>query len=230
MPLKLAQHLAFFTVVLIYCTAIPGLLLFVPFYFFLHFWIDKWLLIRHCKLPPKYETSLNDRANNIVGFALMMHIFSSIWVFTTPEIFPSAVKVYDHISKVKYYYVAPMGFIDRILDPRVSTFVLLFFATLFFFYVIEPLLIELVKACCFKKPRRGQRIRKGTMRAYSIESIEQMNKYGDNVFTYDMMKLKKYRRALLLLNQLDIDEADEFFEREQPRLDNFNIVAESTLV
>jgi len=184
----MAQHLAFFTVVMIYCTAIPAFLLYLPVYFLIHFWIDKWLLIKHCKIPPKYETSLNDRANNIIAFSLMLHIFCSMWIFTTPEIFPSEVKVYDHISKVKYYYVSPMGFIDRILDPRVSSFVVLFFACLVFFFVIEPLSISLVKACCFKKPRRGQRIRYGTMRTYSVESLDQNNKTNDHRFTYDMIK------------------------------------------
>ena len=57
------------------------------------------------------------------------------------------------------------------------------------------------------------------MRSYTIESIE-MSKQIDNKFTYEMFKNKKYRHALLLLNQQDIDEADEYFEREQPRMEN----------
>ena len=57
------------------------------------------------------------------------------------------------------------------------------------------------------------------MRSYSIESI-QASKVQESAFTYDMTKSKKYRRALLLLNQLDIDEADEEEERKQPNLEN----------
>lgn len=47
MPLRLGQHLAFLTVVLFYCTAIPDLLIIGFIYFVLHFWLDKLALIRN---------------------------------------------------------------------------------------------------------------------------------------------------------------------------------------
>jgi len=218
-PLKLAQHLAYVSSILVFCAAIPDLLLLVPVYFLLHFWLDKWLILRVCRVPPRFDISLNDRANNILGFAILLRIISSIWIFTTPAIFPSRVLVYEALKGAKYYYVEQQSIMDRFLNPSVSSFLLLFAVTLCIFFLVEPVALEIAKACCFKPPRRGQRLRHGTVRSYSIESI-QASKVRESAFTYDMTKSKKYRRALLLLNQLDIDEADEEEERKQPNLEN----------
>ena len=151
----MAAHLAYLTCVLFFSTAIPDLIILNAIYFFLHFWMDKMLATRTCKLPPKYDISLNDRANNILGFSILMHIFASIWIFSTLELFPNSISVYDSVTRVKYYYVKPMSFVNRILDPRVSSYLVLFIGTLCTFYMVEPLAIETAKACCFRKPRRG---------------------------------------------------------------------------
>lgn len=212
-PIKLGQHLAFACTIFVFCAAIPDLLLLLPVYFFFHFWLDKYLILRVCKVPPRFDISLNDRANNILGSAILAHIGASMWVFTTPAIFPSRILVYVASTGAKYYYAESLSIAERFISPSVSSFLLLFAITVFIFFIVEPVALEIAKACCFKPPRRGQRIRNGTMRSFSIESI-QASKLQDNTFTYDMIKSKKYRRALLLLNQQDIDEADEDEERK----------------
>lgn len=85
---KYASHLAYVTTVLIYSSAIPDLLLSLPLYFILHYWLDKWEILRVCKVPPRYAVSLNDRASNILGFAIGVHLAVNLWVFSVPEIFP----------------------------------------------------------------------------------------------------------------------------------------------
>lgn len=98
-----------------------------------------------------------------------------------------------------------------------STYLLLLVGCVFIFIFIEPVFLEITKACCFKKPRRGQRMNNGTLRLYSLESLE---KSDTSDFTYDMMQSQKYRRALLLLNQQDIDHADQEREKVLPSIEN----------
>lgn len=164
--------MAFVSTILVFSGAIPDLLLLLPLYFFCHFWLDKYLILRVCKVPPRFDISLNDRANNILGLAILSHIGASMWIFTTPAIFPSRILVYVALTGAKYYYAAPLSIAERFLNPSVSSFLLLFAITVFIFFVVEPVALEIAKACCFKPPRRGQRIRNGTMRPFSIESIQ----------------------------------------------------------
>ena len=57
------------------------------------------------------------------------------------------------------------------------------------------------------------------MRSYSIESLS-TNKKDIEAFTYDMTKQKNYRRAMLLLNQLDVEQGEDILEEETPSLGN----------
>jgi hypothetical protein len=99
---------------------------------------------------------------------------------------------------------------------------MLLVATLCLFTFIEPLAFQFVRVCCFQRPRRGQQIRKGTLRPYSIEELEISRNRENQSFTYNVVRLKNYRRALLLLNNEDIDQADELLERNMPQLDPKN--------
>lgn len=155
MPLKLGQHLAYTTSILVFSAAIPDLLLLLPIYFALHFWIDKWLILRLCRVPPRFDISLNDRANNILGFAILVHIVCTVWIFTTPAIFPDKVLVHEASTGARYFYTEPLGITVRFLNPTVSSYLLLFAVTLCVFFLVEPVALEIAKACCFKPPRRG---------------------------------------------------------------------------
>lgn len=98
MPVYLGDHLAFLVRILIFSTAIPDLVFLLPIYFFAHFWIEKWSMLKICKLPPKYDPSLLNTATNIIGVTIFIHILASILVFTTQEIFPDQVLVYNPID------------------------------------------------------------------------------------------------------------------------------------
>ena len=87
-PMKLAQHLAYTSCVLVYSCAIPDSIVALPFYFVTHYWLDKWMILRVGKVPPRFSILLNDRANSIFGFIVILHILSSMWFFSVPEIFP----------------------------------------------------------------------------------------------------------------------------------------------
>ena len=74
----------------------------LPIYFFIHYWIDKYLskfrarviniVLRMYKVPPRYEITLNERAMNILAVGILCHIAMNTWIFTNPEIFPDEIK------------------------------------------------------------------------------------------------------------------------------------------
>ena len=94
-PLHMGQHLAYFSIILLYSTAMPSLMLLAPLYLGSHYMIEKWQLLRMCKMPPLYDIELNERAITLFTFSVAMHIVVAIWVFSTPAIFPSRVLVYQ---------------------------------------------------------------------------------------------------------------------------------------
>ena len=57
------------------------------------------------------------------------------------------------------------------------------------------------------------------MRPFSIEEMDLSNNRANQSFTYNILRLQKYRRALILLNNQDIDHEDERMLRELPQLD-----------
>ena len=185
--------------ILLYSPAIPDLLLALPFYFFWHYWLDKWQILRICKLPPQLSKAFINRALNIVGVAVLIHIIAAMWFFSVPEIFPVRIMVYEAKSRVKYYFMDNLSIVERFANPNIGVQYILFFSAIGALFVVEPIALEVANACCFRKPRRGQQIVGGTLNSYTFESIQKSN--PADRFSYDMMKSKKYRRALLLLNQ-----------------------------
>ena len=93
--LKMGQHLAYISMILLYSSAIPSTMLFFPLYLGAHYWLEKWQMLRMCKVPPLFDVSLNERALYLLTFAVSLHLVVAIWVFTTPAIFPMRVLVYQ---------------------------------------------------------------------------------------------------------------------------------------
>mmetsp|Transcript_10713 Transcript_10713/g.17985 ORF Transcript_10713/g.17985 Transcript_10713/m.17985 type:complete len:229 (+) Transcript_10713:1679-2365(+) len=215
--IRLAQNLSFVTSVFMFSAAIPDLLVVLPIYFFFHYWLDKWQISRICKMPHRFGVELNERAVNLLGIGLMLKILASMWILTTPEIFPSEILTSTASNGIKYYYMKLLPTSERFVNSSLSYHTLLLIIMFGVFFIIEPIALEIAKACCFKKPRRGQRTRKGTLRMYSIESLYHTKQASE--FFYDLMKVNKYRRALLLLNNQDIDEADDFAVKQNEQID-----------
>lgn len=138
---------------------------------------------------------------------LTLKVIASLWILSTPEIFPSEVKTDLAPNGIAYYYMPDLSLSERFLNLRLKYHSFAFISIIGVFTIVEPIALEIAKACCFKKPRRGQLTSSGTLRPYSIESLYHVNNPSE--FFYDMLKVNKYRRALLLLNNEDIDEADD---------------------
>lgn len=131
----------------------------------------------------------------------------SIWVFSSQTIFPERILVYQSLNRVKFYYMQELEVLERIFHPEVGIFLICIIITVGVFTILEPLVVEVAKICCFKRPRRGQTIGSNTMRMYSVEVIQMSNQL--DLFSYEMILSKQFRRALILLNGDDLDEAED---------------------
>ena len=139
-------------------------------------------------MPPQYGKDLIERTLNIVGISIIIHIISAMWFF-----------LFEAKSRVKYYFVDNLSIVERFANPHISLQYILLFSVIGALFIVEPIAVEIANACCFKKPRRGQKVVGTTLNSYTFEAIQKSN--PPDRFSYDMMKSKKYRRALLLLNQ-----------------------------
>lgn len=101
----MGHYLSFISCLIFYSISIPDLIAFLPPYLFFNYWVDKLLILRDCKLPPRYDTSLNHMAINILVFAVILRVTAAVWIFSAPEIFPSRIEVYTSHTGIKYYYM-----------------------------------------------------------------------------------------------------------------------------
>ena len=123
------------------------------------------------------------------------------------------MRVYEANTRVNYFFVDNLSIIQRFANVNTESQLLMLVITFCSLTFLEPITAEIAKACCFKKPRRGQKVAGTIVRTYSIEKIQKSN--PPDRFSYEMMNSSKYRRALLLLNQQDIDEADDEDEKDE---------------
>ena len=161
--MKTASHMAFFTTVLVYSTAIPDLMGILPFYFIFHFWLDKWQILNFCKVPPRYSLELSTRANNLMIFAIFVHLMAAMWTLSTPEIFPSRILVYEASTRVTYYFMEQLSMLERFYNPKVVYHLLLTGASLAIFFLLEPFVREILKLCFLKCTKAGKKSRISTI-------------------------------------------------------------------
>lgn len=67
----------------------PVLLFIASGTFVVQYWIDKWLLLRHFRIPPAYDHQLSAWAINILPFCIFIHICMSMWAYGSDDIFVS---------------------------------------------------------------------------------------------------------------------------------------------
>jgi len=53
----------------------------------LFYWTDKFLFVRHCRTPPRFNIRLGQKASYFIYFALLLHTTFTLWMFGNEEIF-----------------------------------------------------------------------------------------------------------------------------------------------
>ena len=69
-----------------YSAAIPSLYIAGLLICFSMYWSDKILFLRHYRLPPRYGRDLASRSNKIMMFAIILHLFTGVYMLSNPEI------------------------------------------------------------------------------------------------------------------------------------------------
>lgn len=55
----------------------------------LTYWAEKWLILRHYRIPPAYDHSLPTAAVRATPYALALHLTFSIWAYGNPDLYVS---------------------------------------------------------------------------------------------------------------------------------------------
>lgn len=104
----LALHTASILVVIftcfMYAGGIPILNLFCFFAILILYWVDKYLVLNHYRLPPRFSQLFNDRILVILPFAVIIHSLISMWMYGSEHIFPTDFKD-DKTEKTDEDYV-----------------------------------------------------------------------------------------------------------------------------
>jgi len=86
---RYAQILTTCFCTLTYSAGLPVLNIFAAMYFFIAFWVDKFLLLRGSRRPPTYDTQMPVEASGLLLYASVLHLFVAIFMFSHDCTFPS---------------------------------------------------------------------------------------------------------------------------------------------
>lgn len=84
-----AQQLCVIFVAVMFSAGMPLLLAFLPVCLTLYYWVDKYVLLRTCRVPPRYSYDLARWTARLLPCALWLHSIFAIWVYGHPEVAPS---------------------------------------------------------------------------------------------------------------------------------------------
>ena len=70
-----------------YGAGMPILYLICCLTFGVFFWVEKFLLLRYYRLPPRFGPELLNWAANMMFYAILWHIVFAVWMLSTPHIF-----------------------------------------------------------------------------------------------------------------------------------------------
>jgi len=88
-PARHAQQLAALAVALIFSAGMPLLVLLACACAALFYCTDKYMLLRACRIPPRYTEDLMQHLVRLLLLAFWLHAAVAIWVFGQPEVSPS---------------------------------------------------------------------------------------------------------------------------------------------
>ena len=85
---RYSNILSILAVIFMYSSSMPLLYIFGVVYFFITYWIDKWLLFRYYKKPVMFDSYLARKSLNWFKYILLLHCLGFIVMFSNSEIIP----------------------------------------------------------------------------------------------------------------------------------------------
>jgi hypothetical protein len=86
--IRFAQMTNTLSVTLLFSAGLPLLLPLVSVWMFVAYWVDKYLLLRYYRTPPRYGTEVAQRMLKLLLYPLLAHLAVAIWMLGNPHLFP----------------------------------------------------------------------------------------------------------------------------------------------
>lgn len=100
--IRYAQILTVMFVCLLFSVGIPILYLSTCIQLILTYFIDKYMLLRICRLPPRIDGIVNKIFLNTLPFMVFVHLGVAIWVLGSESIFYQSME-WDEIQNLKLF-------------------------------------------------------------------------------------------------------------------------------
>ena len=89
---RYSNILSILAVIFFYSGAMPILYVFGIFYFFITYWIDKWLLFTYYKKPVMFDSYIARKSLSWFKWILLLHCCGFIIMFSNSEKIPLVIK------------------------------------------------------------------------------------------------------------------------------------------
>jgi Cytosolic domain of 10TM putative phosphate transporter/Calcium-dependent channel, 7TM region, putative phosphate len=177
---------------LLYSSGIPLLNVTCFFTFFVLYWVDKFLILRHYSKPHRLSQELNNSFKSLLPYAAVFHCGFSIWIVGTNDIFP--VKFYESNGYLYSYY---NDVYDRVISVSGAINLgIIVVSVLVYVYVNSS---NLLFSC--KLDEKDTKIYPENHKSKSndlIEVLEHIKQHG--LGTYNILSNPDYRELVLALN------------------------------
>jgi len=84
---RIAQNLVTIMVTMAYSPGMPLLFPIAMLCFLVYYWVDKFLLLRWYRTPPRFDSTIARTASNLFVLAPIFQIFFAVWVYSAPGLF-----------------------------------------------------------------------------------------------------------------------------------------------
>lgn len=85
---RYSNILSILAVIFTYSSGMPILYAFGVFYFFITYWIDKYMLFRYYKKPVMFDSYIARKSLNWFKYILLVHCIGFLLMFSNSEIIP----------------------------------------------------------------------------------------------------------------------------------------------
>ena len=132
---------------MLYCNSLPILILLFLVYAFFRYWTDKCLLLRHYCTPPAYDDRFPRKILSAMPYAVLLHMVMSVWVYTSPYIYPSSFSMKDKNGTMVYQADLHTTFFHRFFQGYTIP-MLISIAAFCFLYGLTSIFFRVFRCCC----------------------------------------------------------------------------------
>ena len=132
---KIPYLLGLLTIVMFFVGGIPIIIVIFMFYFLVYFWIEKAMILKFYRKPIHLEETALRFSDYCMIVILTMHLFNSIIMYGTADIFPIDTVKVDGVRKgysTSYYIPKPQSFIEKFGNQYNVMFLILLILILIF--------------------------------------------------------------------------------------------------